>query len=156
MLVLFLFSVRPAVDDTDVDGDLICCKMFGGADDDPGDLMPSKWTLFVGVTVVRSPPPPTVSLVFCMASNIISSTFCGDGFSDGRLDLFGGKGNKLLALKGIMDALESLGSFDPLTSILVDEVMVLLLMLLVLLCNEPDATVVAVVKNGLSPFPLMK
>jgi hypothetical protein len=86
MFVLVVLIVSPAEDVMDVGGDLICCKMFEGIDV-PGDLMPSKCTLFAGFTVVSKPPPPTVSFVFCMASNMISSTFCGDGFSDGKLVL---------------------------------------------------------------------
>ena len=83
-LLWFPFRVEQGVDDTEeFIGVLICCIRFEGA---PEVLMPSNWPLVAGVTVVSS-PPPTVSLVFFMASNIISSTFCGEGFSDGKPDL---------------------------------------------------------------------
>ena len=76
MFVVLVLIVSPVLDVTVVVGALICCKMLEGKDV-PGDFIPSKCTLFVGLTVVRRPPPPppTVSLVFCMASNMISSTF---------------------------------------------------------------------------------
>ena len=89
MFVVFVFIVSPALEATVVAGDSICCRMLEGKEV-LGAFIPSKWTLLVGLTVVRRPPPPppTVSLVFCMASNMISFTFCGEGFSDGfKLDL---------------------------------------------------------------------
>ena len=86
-LLVLIVILLVAEDVTEDAGDLSCCKRLDAPDTD-GDFMPSKCTLFAGLTVVRRPPPPpTVSLVFCMASNMISSTFCGDGFSDGKLDL---------------------------------------------------------------------
>ena len=74
--VELVLIVSPVLEAIVIAGDLICCKMLEGKDV-LGDFIPSKWTLFVGLTVVKRPPPPppTVSLVFCIASNIISSTF---------------------------------------------------------------------------------
>ena len=126
VLLVLIVSPPPAVDVTVAAGDFICWNMLVEAEF-IGDLIPSKWTLFPGFTVVSKPPPPTVSLVFCMASKMISSTFCGDGFSDNKLDLCWGKGNKLLALKGNDVGFESLLGFDPVTTIPLEKLVAFLM-----------------------------